>query len=468
MLFFLFHVVPFFILQYHPYVTQYCTCKSIQFLKDILLADNLTDSMVRGLKPRDSAYQVWDKSGERGAGRLGVKVEPSGQRVFYYRYFWVGKRQFILLGRYPEMTLAQARQWVKGYAGVLKEGRNPKIEKAEQEVAEEKQRRDAQLKGSIEQLIHGYTSKMNEDGKRTWQQVLYRLEKEIYPFIARETKANQVTPLHIKQILSAIIQRGASVEANRVRSYLMAAFNYGLKADNDPANHQQNVMFGLEMNPVSVIPKQSSAEKVGSNWLELEQLQELMSDFIKAPGVGQVVSHLLNLCIYTGGQRPHEIASSRWNAVNWKEKTLLIVADVSKNKRDHLVPLTDSALEILQNLQAQNTNDSTFIFPQKNDVEKHLRTDSFAQSIIYYREYFPTKSVFVARDIRRTCKTLMGEIGVTKELRDRIQNHALQDVSSKHYDRYDYLSEKRRALELWENRIRTVEHATSNVVSLFA
>jgi hypothetical protein len=43
----------------------------------------------------------------------------------------------------------------------------------------------------------------------------------------------------------------------------MAAFNYGLKADNDPANHQQNVMFGLQMNPVGVIPKQSQRRRQG-------------------------------------------------------------------------------------------------------------------------------------------------------------------------------------------------------------
>ncbi len=61
----------------------------------------------------------------------------------------------------------------------------------------------------------------------------------------------------------------------------------------------------------------------------------------------------------------------------------------------------------------------------------------------------------------------MGEIGVSKELRDRIQNHALQDVSSKHYDRYDYLSEKRKALGLWERRVNKVEQAQSNVVNLF-
>ncbi len=91
----------------------------------------------------------------------------------------------------------------------------------------------------------------------------------------------------------------------------------------------------------------------------------------------------------------------------------------------------------------------------------------FAQAIFYYRDHFPEHPVLVARDLGRTCKTLMGEIGVSKELRDRIQNHALQDVSSKHYDRYDYLVEKRRALEKWENRVNNVVQATSNVVNLF-
>lgn len=67
----------------------------------------------------------------------------------------------------------------------------------------------------------------------------------------------------IKAILSGIIQRNALVYANRARPYLMAAFNYGLKADNDPMNTNVGMMFGLDVNPVLAIPKQSSAEKWG-------------------------------------------------------------------------------------------------------------------------------------------------------------------------------------------------------------
>jgi len=58
----------------------------------------------------------------------------------------------------------------------------------------------------------------------------------------------------------------------------------------------------------------------------------------------------------------------------------------------------------------------------------------------------------------------MGELGIAKDLRDRLQNHALNDVSSKHYDRYEYLPEKRRALELWERRL--LDLAADNVVSV--
>jgi hypothetical protein len=52
-------------------------------------------------------------------------------------------------------------------------------------------------------------------------------------------------------------------------------------------------------------------------------------------------------------------------------------------------------------------------------------------------------------DLRRTWKTLAGKAGVPKEIRDRIQNHAFHDVSSKSYDRWTYMPEKRAGMEQW-------------------
>lgn len=72
---------------------------------------------------------------------------------------------------------------------------------------------------------------------------------------------------------------------------------------------------------------------------------------------------------------------------------------------------------------------------------------------------------WVPRDLRRTWKSLCGECGVSKELRDRIQNHAQSDVSGKHYDKYSYLPEKKAALEQWERYLR-MKLAGDNVVSI--
>ena len=63
------------------------------------------------------------------------------------------------------------------------------------------------------------------------------------------------------------------------------------------------------------------------------------------------------------------------------------------------------------------------------------------------REVIP---IVTNRDLRRTWKTLAGKAGLSKEIRDRLQNHALHDVSSKSYDRWNYMPEKRAAMARWD------------------
>jgi integrase len=250
----------------------------------------------------------------------------------------------------------------------------------------------------------------------------------------------------------------------------MAAFNHGLKHDNDPANYIQDAKFGLTFNPVAGIPKQKSAEKVGDHFLSNNEVQQLLNDLkheFTRFRMGENIRNLIQLCFYTGGQRPYELAATQWECIDWDNKTLLIKPEVSKNKRSHLIPLTDSAITILK-LQQEITherNESSFIFPHRFDLEQHIRLDSLSQSITRYRDATEIRS-FIPRDIRRTCKTLMGELGISKSIRDRLQNHALQDVSSKHYDRYEYMPEKRIALESWERQLNNA--AVSNVIALGA
>ncbi|CZF83358.1 tyrosine-type recombinase/integrase [Grimontia marina] len=428
----------------------------------------ITQREIVGLKPKRDSFYVWDDDRSRGTGRLGVKVYPKGRKSFVYRYFKEGKRVFISIGDFPTVSLVDARERIRKFADMLKQGLDPKAELERRERQKQKDFEEQQAKGSIEALFKSYVSQMEKDGKRTHQSVYRALEKEVYPFIPPETKACDVTTKELTAVLSSMIQRGAETQSNRVRSYLHAAFNHGLYHDNDPANYLNHDKFALSYNPVSQIKKQKSAERVGQRFLSYPELREFMHDIeheIEGVRASPVMRALLLLCIHTGGQRPYELAASKWEAINWEEKTLLVVADVSKNKRDHLLPLTDTAMDLFRQIKSYSEG-NPYIFPHTRDLSKHIRLDSLSQVIARYREDHPHFEHFIPRDLRRTCKTLMGEIGISKELRDRIQNHAMNDVSSKHYDRYDYLSEKRRALEAWEVRLLGVDQDDSNVVPL--
>jgi len=424
-----------------------------------------TATQIKGLKPKDKPYYKWDVNGLRGVGKLGLQVTPKGSKQFVFRYFINSKAKFIQLGKFPGLSLSKAREDIKSYGQQLKDGLDPKVEiekQLKQTIIEE---RIESQKGSIEQLFISYTAQMERDGKRTYKAVLSSLEKEVYPHIDQNTKAKDITPHDIIIVLSNMIKRDAVTQSNRVRSYLMAAFNHGLKHDNDPANYIQDAKFGLTFNPVAGIPKQKAAEKVGDHYLNKIEVKLLLNDMTNEFyrfQMGESIRSLIQLCFFTGGQRPYELAATKWDCVDWDNKTLLIRPEISKNKKEHLIPLTNSSLKILLTQKEQNT-ESDFIFPHKFDSNKHLRLDSLSQSITRYRDASDIRP-FIPRDIRRTCKTLMGELGISKSIRDRLQNHALQDVSSKHYDRYDYLPEKRIALESWEQHLTNT--AVNNVVAI--
>ena len=429
----------------------------------------LTLNKIIGFKKKSSSYYEFENDGTKGMGRLGVKIFASGSKRLVFRYFSEGKPRFINIGNAPTsktdgLSVVDARAIAKKYGAMLQAGLDPKQELEKQQQVKIKKAKAEAQQGSIEQLFKSYTTQMKIDGKRTYKTVLSNLEKEVYPFVPPATKAKAVTTQDLILVLANMIKRGAPTQSNRVRTYLMASFNYGLKHDNNPANYIEDAKFGLLFNPVSAIPKQTHAERVGQHFLTMGEVKVLLADLINEQEkfkMANSVRSLIRLCFYAGGQRPYELANSKWECINWEQKTLLIIDDVSKNKRPHLVPLTDSAVAVLKAQEAESEG-SPYIFPHRHDKQKPINLGTLAHSIKRYCESSEIRK-FVPRDIRRTCKTLMGEIGISKTDRDRIQNHTIQDVSTKHYDRYEYLPEKQRGLRAWEHGLNEI--AVDNVLA---
>ncbi|WP_342221214.1 tyrosine-type recombinase/integrase [Candidatus Fukatsuia endosymbiont of Tuberolachnus salignus] len=397
----------------------------------------LTDSKIKGLKAKDQAYYVWQASATRGTGRLGLKIYPSGRKVFVYKYHQDGGRKFLFLGNYPSLSLADAT--VKCHEATTSLSEFLSI---------------ARHRATIKQLFDAYIKNQALSGKRSHEKTFNRLKQVLMsPHVNPDMLASEVTPSHVKLILAEFIQRDAVAGSNKIRSVLHAVFNFALYADHDPVNVNGKIIYGLDRNPVSVVPRQAGVDRALDRFLSWDEISLLMSTCQKSapecffhPDFAQ----LLLLCLFTGGQRPWELMTNVWQNVDLRNCTLTVPPFISKNGDYHIVPLCASALLILEEIANRHSNQG-FIFPAKTKTG-HLLPSEFAKQVKKFCDHTGFAK-FTPRDVRRTFKTLAGEMGISSELRDQVQNHKKPGVSSKHYDRYDYLREKHQVITLWESKL---------------
>lgn len=386
----------------------------------------LTDKQIRSLKPGPSDYTRSDQRGSRGDGVLVVKVKTTGVKELYYVRYVQKKIRRKKLGNWPDLSLADARLKCS--------------EASETDVSG----------ASLSLLLDSYVAKLEVENAVSHGDVEWSFKKYVtdpHPDIAKMPAA-LIEPGHIKDILSKMIKDGVTTFTNRVRSRLHAAFQHGLNHENNPREYlQDGVRFGLKHNPVAGVPVQEDWEKPGERALSPEELGKLWN--LLPDQLSLVTSELIKFLIATGGQRPTQLLATDRDGYHKDHVLLRDRKSKSGERTAHAVPLTPLSSACLERL-SMITADNPYPFSGK-DLKESIHTNSLSRAVtkLYSRHKGEFAGPFTLRDIRRTCKTLMGAAGLSKDVRDRIQGHAMSDVSSKHYDRYDYFKEKQAALEVW-------------------
>jgi len=430
-----------------------------------------TDIQIKAIKPREGPYRVSEDTNMRGAGRLVLEVKPNGAKYFFFQYFrkqdGKSKRTFVSIGRFKDsaktvgFSLSDARDATLEYGNILKQGLDVKASIEEKQLQEKERIRkveSAKLQGSLDQLIESYLSAMEANGKRSHESVRRSLNIYLYtPFPEMiKRKANAIEADDIRLVLSRMIDKGVTTHTNRVRSYLHAAFSHGLKQDNNPRRYSKEaVKFNLKYNPVTFVPAQADFERVGEHVITEKEIKIIWDGL---PNESRIASWVVKLALTTG-QRLGEVIRIKWIDIDPDDQLMIVPASVSKNKINHVVPLDDLSWAVIEEMK-EITGDYEYLFAARNGEtfkeDKHIVNHTIARTLREYCAGHKKVKKFIPRDIRRTVKTLMGKAGIDKAIRDRIQNHALQDVSSKHYDRYDYLPEKRQALKVWNNYLELI------------
>ena len=167
--------------------------------------------------------------------------------------------------------------------------------------------------------------------------------------------------------------------------------------------------------------------------------------------------HLALKFILASGQRVEEVLHATWDEFDFEKRLWTIPGERRKTRgktsEPHLVPLTDLHVQLLNEIRS-TTHDPRFLFPARGTGGPR-RYDSLTKPVAVFVKQSGMPS-FSARDLRRTFKTLAGSMGISLEMRNRLQGHALVDVGSVYYDRFDYLDQKRNSMQVWASGLTKI------------
>jgi integrase len=393
----------------------------------------LTDSAIQAAIKRVNRTRKEEtlSDGEgRGVGRLTLILKPMPTRVtavWMAQQWRDGRRTKSKIGDYPAMPLAEAREVFKrDFADVIQKGASIKVAG------------DARP-GTVADLFAAYVESLKAAGKPSWDNVEYVLGK-VADVIGRNRPARDVTADDVIGAIRPIYERGRRSFADHMRSTVRAAFSWGLKAEHDYRSTTPR-RFRLVMNPAAGIP--TEPKTVGSRWLNEQEFVRLYR-WLECPDapVHPPYTRAVRILMLTG-QRVEEIAQLHKD--QWDAKERIIDWSKTKNGKPHAIPVPAVAAELIESIIP---NEHGWFFPSAMDPSKPVSAGTL-YSFMWRQRDRGVIPVVTNRDLRRTWKTLAGKAGISKEIRDRLQNHTLQDVSSKSYDRWNYMPEKRDGMKKW-------------------
>ena len=416
--------------------TAYGTCYMTK------LTDLAIRKAISRLQSGESKRTELKEGAERGAGRLTLilrKTSVGHSAEWFAAWSRDGDRKLTKFGTYPDVPLARARAiYRETFAPAILRGENPTGTRAWTK------KKDATLLLMGEAYLEGMHLRNKTEGSIKAARCCLLGPTGIITRLGPQRQAKDVTADEIAAQLREVRSRGKAHHANNVRAFLRAAFECALKSRYTYHSEAGGTEWGLAFNPVKLIPTDPAAFRPGERCLSETEFREFWNWLtVKGASFRYRFAPAMQLMMATG-QRVSEILRIDADLYDGEAGTLSWLT--TKNGRPHCIPLPMTGLAIMDSLAL---NEHGYYFAGQRISNRPAQPNVTKWLIACYCQE-TGGAHFTARDLRRTWKTHAGAAGVSKELRDRLQNHSLSDVSSKHYDRYDYLDEKRAAMSQWQ------------------
>lgn len=362
-----------------------------------------------------------------GAG-LYFRVTAAGTGTWTVRYTNNGKRKEITLaGIYPHTTLADARL----DAAQLKAGLRKKID-----PLVERNRADNAAIQTVDDLAADWLADCEKRLKHP--QIPRRVyEKDLAPSLG-QLPLDRVRARDIRAAINKITASGRPTISNDALMYCKQLFRHGAKLDLVTSNPAEAFR----------VCDAGGIEKSRNRKLTLDELGKVFETFRKYSDQFTRENYLAVALLVVTGVRKGELIGARWNEFDIEDAVWNIPQERSKTGVPISVPIPDEAMRWLDELYVR-ANGSEFVFPRRRASRRfgHMSPDTLNAAIqkLFHQDKMPVKHITV-HDFRRTCRSLLAAEGIVGHVAERCLNHKLKGVEGI-YDRYDYMDERREALQ---------------------
>jgi integrase len=367
---------------------------------------------------------------------LVLRVSYGGSKTWRTLYYRNSKTKYVTLGRYPVLTLVEAREKARGVLGLVSEGGDPKAKPSRPD-------------DTVDALIAEFIERYAKPNIRTYGEVERVLNKDILPRWTGRL-ATDISRRDILDLMDAIIDRGAPYSANRAFAFIRKMFNWAVErgiVETSPA-------VGIHR-PA----KENSRDHVISD----EELQTLLAAWDQ---MDDPWGSFLKVMLLTG-QRRGEVSRMRWADLNLNGGLWTIPREFTKANRAHQVPLSRPVIDLLVELPRfidEDGNEGEYVFTTTSGrlpiaCHTHVKklSDATVEELVD-EEDFPKVRPWRIHDLRRTAATGMARLGTAPHVLSAILNHAPKGSMgvTAVYLRHSYDLEKRTALDGWARHLDTI------------
>ena len=372
-----------------------------------------TDRTIASLPIPDKGQVDYFCIGEPG---FAIRVSLGGAKAWFVKYLFKRKQHRLALGRYPSVTLKKARALARDAKSDVAHGIDPALARLMEQEAP-----------TFYELAQIFIERHAKPKKRSWREDQRILLKYCRPW--HHHKAADISRADVVDLLHRIASGGAGIMGNRVLACVRKVYNYGIKNGH------------VEANPAYMVDApaaETSRERVYSE----NELRRLWPAF----GERGIAGSVFKFCLITG-QRLSEVRGLPWDEIEGDLWTL--PGARTKNRRIHIVPLSDMALELLEPLRLL---DGDWVFPSPYKEGQPLATTD--RAMLAVRDISGVKD-YRTHDLRRTMTTGLTKLGHPRPDVGRLLNHTETGVTAT-YDRYDYLPLKKDLVAAWDRRLREI------------